>query len=540
MTVQHEPCPECGSKDNLARYEDGHAYCFGCEYYEHADGTKREQNESPSKPFDYIEGEYKPLLKRKIREDTCRKYGYKLGRVGSGAVQLCDVRLADGRLVAQKVRTPSKDFWLNGSLDETPLIGMHLFSGGKTLIIAEGELDMLSWSQTQGNKYPVVSIPNGAKSAKKAIASNLDYINGFETVYLSFDMDEPGQDAAEEAAKLLLHKDVRIVKLPLKDANEMLMADRSGELTSAFWGAQPYRPDGLVKLSDLRQKVLEPPKKGKPWFLPTLTEFTYGRRYGDVYFVGAGTGVGKTDLFTQQMAFDVEVLNEPIGVFYLEQPPEETVKRFLGKIKKKTFHVFDGSWEPKELEDAYNEYENDDRVTFFDSFGVTEYDYIRQHIIYLQALGVRHIYIDHLTALATGSEKDEKVELEKITADLASLAKRYGLILHVISHLTTPDKGPSHEEGGRVTIRQFKGSRAIGFWGHFLFGMERNQQASTAEERQTTTFRVLKDRFTGRATGLTIPMNYDATTGMLYEKAKDSDEDFGFEEDETSFDFEEK
>ena len=29
--VRHEPCPECGSRDNLARYDDGHAYYLGME-----------------------------------------------------------------------------------------------------------------------------------------------------------------------------------------------------------------------------------------------------------------------------------------------------------------------------------------------------------------------------------------------------------------------------------------------------------------------------------------------------------------------------
>lgn len=28
--VKHEPCPHCGSRDNLARYSDGGAFCFGC------------------------------------------------------------------------------------------------------------------------------------------------------------------------------------------------------------------------------------------------------------------------------------------------------------------------------------------------------------------------------------------------------------------------------------------------------------------------------------------------------------------------------
>lgn len=31
--VAHLPCPQCGSKDNLGTYTDGHQYCFGCGYY---------------------------------------------------------------------------------------------------------------------------------------------------------------------------------------------------------------------------------------------------------------------------------------------------------------------------------------------------------------------------------------------------------------------------------------------------------------------------------------------------------------------------
>lgn len=30
----HEPCSSCGSRDNLGRYSDGSAYCFGCGYTE--------------------------------------------------------------------------------------------------------------------------------------------------------------------------------------------------------------------------------------------------------------------------------------------------------------------------------------------------------------------------------------------------------------------------------------------------------------------------------------------------------------------------
>lgn len=33
---QHEPCPDCGSRNNLGRYTDGSAWCFGCGYREKA------------------------------------------------------------------------------------------------------------------------------------------------------------------------------------------------------------------------------------------------------------------------------------------------------------------------------------------------------------------------------------------------------------------------------------------------------------------------------------------------------------------------
>jgi twinkle protein len=38
--VRHESCPKCGSRDNLGRYSDGGAYCFGCHYREGPDSNE--------------------------------------------------------------------------------------------------------------------------------------------------------------------------------------------------------------------------------------------------------------------------------------------------------------------------------------------------------------------------------------------------------------------------------------------------------------------------------------------------------------------
>ncbi|WP_421276135.1 toprim domain-containing protein [Aeromonas veronii] len=516
--IGKEPCPSCGSRDNLARYSDGHAWCFGCNYREPADGETHHKADKAPTTFKPVEGEYRTLKARGITAETCKKYGYKVGLYSGDIAQISDVRDVNGKLVGQKVRRQGKEFAALGDVSKT-LIGCHLFSGGNKLVITEGEIDMLTMSQLNGNKYPVVSIPLGAKGAKKAIAANLDYLSNFEEIVLCFDMDDVGIAATQEVAEILIDHNVKIMRLPLKDPNEMLLAGRVNELINALWNASEFVPDGLVDIDELFDEAVAPVEMGSPWFLPQLTKATYGRRAGELYGVGAGTGMGKTDWFTQQIAFDAYELDEKVAVFYLEQAPKETLRRIIGKHVGEALHV-PAIHRTKEymMEKMFPCKDMTKKnVQFYDNFGVADWGRLKSKIVYLATRGYKKIFIDHLTALATGGEKDEKTELENIMADMAGVAKRYGLIIHFISHLATPE-GKPHEEGGRVTIRHFKGSRAIGFWSYFLFALERNQQSDDEEERTTTTFRILKDRFTGQATGQTILLGYDEATGRLYEK----------------------
>lgn len=476
---------------------------------------------------DFIHGEVSALSKRGITEDTCRKFGYAIGEHHGKKVQLANYR-RDGNLVAQKIRYADKTFSVKGDLKAAGLFGQHLWSPGRRVVITEGEIDALSVSQVQENKWPVVSVPNGAQGAKKTIARELEWLEQFEEVVLMFDMDEPGQDAAKECALLFTPGKCKIAHLPAKDPNELVQQGRGKEIITAIWNAKVFRPDGIVTFSDIREKALTPAQMGLPWFLPSLTEYTYGRRPGEVYAFGAGTGVGKTDFFTQEIKHTAVDLNEKCALFYLEQPPAETAKRVAGKLKGKRFHVPDGSWTEPELVAAFERIEATGNVFMYDSFGSTEWPTILSKMKYLvHTEGVKHIWLDHLTALAA-AEEDEKKALEKIMADIASFAESTGVYFYFVSHLATPE-GKPHEEGGRVMIRHFKGSRAIGFWSHFMFGLERNQQAEDETERQTTTFRVLKDRFTGQATGKTIPLGYAVETGLLFEQEAVPDDMYGDE-----------
>ena len=102
-------------------------------------------------------------------------------------------------------------------------------------------------------------------------------------------------------------------------------------------------------------------------------------------------------------------------------------------------------------------------------------------------------------------------------ADMASMAQRNKIIIHFVSHLTTPAGGESHEEGSKVRERDFTGSRAIARWSHFMFGIEGNKNAEQKEQRNKRRFRVIKDRYTGQATGESFGLTYNPQTGMLEE-----------------------
>ena len=515
--LHKEPCPECGSKDNLARYSDGHGFCFGCHYYEPGeDNVQSTQTQSERRVTPLLHDlDYRSLNQRRIHEDTCRHWKYGVTTFEGKTCQVATYYGSDGRPVCQKLRFPDKSFRLVGDTSNIPLYGQWLArDSGKMIIVTEGEIDALSVSQAQNLKWPAVSVPNGAQSAAKSIRENIEFLEKFERVVFMFDEDDPGRKAAKECAEVLSPGKAFIASLPLKDANEMLKANRGSEIVQAAWGAKEYRPDGIVAVDALIEEAKKPIEWGLPWCLPSLTEVTYGRRETEVYMIGAGTGVGKTDFLTQQIEYDVNKLGEKVGVLFLEQKPVETAKRIAGKAAGKRFHVPDAGWEQSDLETALENLRG--KVLFYDSFGQTEWDSVKAKIRYMAVSnGIKLIYVDHLTAMAdTGNERES---IEQIMKEMAGLANELSIIIHCVSHLSTPE-GKPHEEGGRVQIRHFKGSRSIGFWSYFMFGLERNQQADDEDERSTTTFRVLKDRYTGQATGTTIELGYAPETGRIYEK----------------------
>jgi len=532
--IKHSSCTNCGSSDGNALYSDGHCYCFVCGAYTHPEGAGVEVPTTPSGLIADIE--FKHLSARNLKLTTCKRYSYGVGSDKRGTkCQVATYFDSTGVPVAQKLRYKNKDFSFIGQPKQACLFGQQLFSaGGKKVTITEGEIDALSVAQAFNCKYPVVSVPNGSNGAKRSLSKQLEWLNSFEEIILWFDNDDAGRAAVAECVDIFPAGKVKIVQHPnYKDANELLLAEGESGIIDAFYKAKEYRPDGILTPAELISEISKPVVVGIEWCFDKLTQATYGRRLGEIYAFGAGTGCGKTDLLTQQIAYDIMKLNIRCGVFFLEQMPSESLRRIAGKIDGKLYHIpssENNKWSQEGLNNTVQKIVNTDNLYLYNNFGSTDWEVIQSKIRYMaHSLGVKHIYIDHLTALASHAQ-DERRFLDGLMEEMASLAQELNIIIHFVSHLATP-QGVAHEEGGRVMAKHFRGSRSIQQWSYFMFGLERNQQATDPDERRRSLLRVLKDRHTGQSNGLVIPLSYDLSTGLLKEvdETFDSVESFGAE-----------
>jgi len=512
--VAHTGCEKCGSSDANALYTDGHTYCFSCRAHQRGGNELKLE---PTKKRDMSElltnVTYRDLSKRAINEQTCRHWSYGVAEHHGRMVQVAQFFTSSGELVAQKLRYPDKSFVVLGDIKRAGLYGEHLWrDGGRMVVVTEGEIDALSVSQLQGNKWPVVSVPNGAQGAKKAVAASLEWLDKFDNVVFMFDADEAGQRAAVECAQLLAPGKAKIAKLPLKDANDMLVANRGAEVIDAMWGAKVYRPDGILGGEDLWE-ALQRQDSGRnvPYPFEGLNAKLLGLRTGELVTLCAGSGIGKSAI-CREIAHHLTRIGETVGYIALEESVKRTVQGFIGIELSKPIHL--GAEATKEeVRDAFDKIK--DRIYCYDHFGSTDSENLLAKIRYMvKALGCSFVVLDHLSIVVSGQEEgDERRNIDNLMTQLRTLVEQVGCGLILVSHLKRPD-GVGHEDGAQTSLSQLRGSAAIGQLSDAVIGLERDQQSEDLKD--ITKVRVLKSRFTGD-TGLATYLLYSKKTGRLTE-----------------------
>lgn len=514
--ITHHPCTKCGSSDAASTNENGWVHCFSCgENYPADETSVKPKKGKVSKDLimgiDMAEGVVRGLTlatREKFRVGSAKHFGHD--------VTVFNYFSPVGELVAQKVRTPDKKFQVLGDWSKIGLWGQHLWAGGgRRIVITEGEIDAMSVSQVNDNKWPVVSVPNGAQAAREALAKQIEWLESFEEVILCFDMDEPGKKAARDCAELFTPGKAKIVELPLKDANEMLKADRGKELYSCLWNAATFRPDGIVCGEDLWERLTTVPEADHiPYPFKGLNDLLMGARNGQIVTFCAGTGIGKSEL-VNFIAHNWMKAGEIIGQISLEETVEETSFRYMSFEAKKRLLLDRTGVSKEDLKKWYDATVGSGRLRLYDHWGSMNCDTlfakIKQMVLYY---GCTTIVLDHLSIVVSGIEDGEERRLiDNIMTRIASLVNELKCRFIVISHLRKPD-GTPHEEGGRVTLDDLRGSAAIKQLSYDIIGIERNQQ--DPQQANKAHLRVLKCRRTGK-TGSAGWIEYDSKTAQFRE-----------------------
>jgi twinkle protein len=512
--VEHCACNACGSSDAAGRYSDGSIKCHKCG--DKVPGTGGHKIAKQQKDWTPIEiEEIKYIQSRKLDAETCKKYEYGFGTYHGERVHVTNVRSPSGKLVGQKIRKANKDFVFLGNFDEAGLYGQHTCrDSGKIIVITEGEIDALSVSQQQGNKWPVVSVPNGASGAKKAIAKQLEWLQKFDSVVLMFDMDDDGRKAAAECVDLFEPGKCKVASLPLKDANEMLVAGRGHEIIDAIWGAKTIRPDGILAGTEMWERMIALPNNDHvayPW--ECMNDKFLGRRRGEIVTFTAGTGIGKSAVVRQIVYDTITRHNEKTGLMFLEESPEETTWHLTGLEMQKRLLIDRSGEKTEEMKAAWDKLAPN--IFLYDHFGSTDDDNLLNKMRYfVKGLGCTTIVLDHISIVVSGIEEgDERRIIDNLMTKLAKLVQELNCRLILISHLKKPD-GTPFEEGGEISMTHLRGSASIGQLSWDIIALERNQQDEA--HSNWTTVRSLKCRRTGR-TGVCGIIAYDDKTGVLTE-----------------------
>jgi twinkle protein len=552
FTNERLGCMDCGSSDGLAPTITGSGYCHACPKDEAFKPRHRMEEAGNGKPHGQpIDHEavrapvgpskgFTAFPDRGISASTAKAYKVSEGPRG--------VRVFYYGENATKTKTPDKAMATTGDFKNAELFGQHLFAkGGRSITVTEGEEDAMACYQMHGSKYPAVSIKSGAQSAITSCKEQYDYLNSFETIYISFDADKPGISASLEVAALFSDK-AKIMKHGEghKDACDYLKAGDGHLYVNAWWRAEAYMPDSIVKSSDLYDDVMSPlqmPFASYPWDCLNLK--VYGMRTGEIVTVMAGSGVGKSTFVKELLRQVYESTEHKIGVLSLEESVAVAAQGMMSISAQKVFHLPTVSQmkdilldptrvgEKPSLEDITQERRQQDKEKAFEDMLSTDRFMFLKHegritvesvigqMKYLsKAQDCKVLLLDHisiLVGLVSSGKTNEREAIDSVMHELRKLVEETDIMLINICHLRKPVAGAtSHDEGGRVHANEARGSGAIMQLSNIGIALEADRQHEDEKVRNSTIVRVLKNRFSGEV-GVAGLLQYSLDTGRLTE-----------------------
>jgi twinkle protein len=519
------PCwkDDCQSSDAVSIYaeDEPHLICFSCESQTWDEDIVDEYltlSPTPPKPststtgdeYTPYEGMILPLTDRGISKETAEKYNVQTLFDGDKKQQGRSFPFTDdkGTIIACKNKTTdgTKKMFSRGPISRAVLFGQSAFpKGGKYITITEGEEDAMAAHQMLSKgKYEsaVVSIKNGAQSALRDCDQSFEYIDSFDNVIICFDMDEPGQKAAQKVAKKFIGKS-KIMKMDRKDANEYLTEGRQDKFTNAWWNAEKVSVKGVHAFGDLWDEMTKEDTSTKvpyPW--EDMESKLYGMRTSELSIIKAKPKLGKTQVL-REIAYHIqETTDHNIGIIFLEESIKRIAQGFTSLAMEKPMHLPTTQYTKKEEKEAFDKVAVKDQLHIFDPRSERTANNLFDKLRYfVQALGCKYILLDHISMFAySDAHGDERRFLDKFVSDLSDFATKYDVHIMAVMHVN--DEGKT------------RGSRAPVQLCNVMMTLERDKQNPNPKIANTTTIIVDEDRFAGYA-GIAVKLFYDEKTGRM-------------------------
>src|SRR5882672_8514595 len=217
--VDKERCPECAkhgrdtSHDNLIIYDDNHKHCFACGH--HINGTNNGHISVDEFTYEYLPW-------RGIDAGVFRKYAAKTKIDKDGKPIEIEYPERNGSFHVRTREESGKTKTYHRGEYKPGCFGIDKFVPGshRHIVITEGYEDALSLQMVL--RCPVVSV-HSSSSAVADCSADRPALNAYDRIYLAFDGDEPGRDAAVAVAKLFDYSKLYEIKFPggnRKDAND--------------------------------------------------------------------------------------------------------------------------------------------------------------------------------------------------------------------------------------------------------------------------------------------------------------------------------
>lgn len=518
------PCETCGSNDNLVLHSNGSVWCYtpACKGNSNRPGVfmsdlpHSERITFPTSSY-LISGVFAAIPARRISQKTCEFFNYQQGVDNGSPVQIANYN------GAQKVRTKDKRFYWKGDTGKVGLYGKEKWSHkGKSIIITEGEIDALSIAETQDCKWPVVSLPNGAQSARKTLQHELDWLLSFDSIILCFDSDDAGKAATQDCVDLFPAGKLKIASLSAKDANEVLCKGGFDELSRIVFTAAEYRPDGIVWGDEIdTEELFRKQPRGLSLPYPLLDDAIRGLKDGRIYTIYAGTGNGKSTSM-REIALHIVKHHKEVNVanIFLEESLGFTALSYMAMQQNIPAYKIE---ENPSLMNATQRAEGKNLIKnmgFYRHFGSLDSKRLFSLLDYLvYAKKVKVIMLDHISLLVSGMKSEsgegERRDIDMLVTNLRQFCERTKAIIVCATQLKR--KETSYSKGAEITESDARGSGAIEHISDVVFSLNVN----SADSPYDSQIKIIKNRVTGQKGDADL-ITYNKETGRYLPKIEKS------------------